>query len=211
VDLIPSVPELFEYFHPDAAAVRQSPGAEIVIDDGRRFMKRTAQRYDVIAIDPPPPVEAAYSGLLYSKEFYEIARARLKPEGILQQWLPWGDRATLAAVAKALKESFPHVRVFSSVEGWGFHFLAANRPLALRKAADLAALLPPAAKIDLLAWGPFSTPEAQFQKVLDKEIPIDNVISLDTKVPALTDNNPVNEYFKLRRIFGNSRDVLDRL
>jgi predicted membrane-bound spermidine synthase len=210
VDLIPSVPEFFEYFHPDAAEIRQSPGAEIVIDDGRRFMKRITQRYDVIAIDPPPPVEAAYSGLLYSKEFYEIARARLKPEGVLQQWLPWGDRATVAAVAKALYESFPHVRVFSSVEGWGFHFLAANRPLPLRNAADLAALLPPAAKADLVAWGPFSTPEAQFQKVLDKEVPIDKFISLDAQIPALTDNTPVNEYFQLRRFFDHSQKVLDK-
>jgi len=209
VELIPSVPALFGYFHADAAQIMKSPKAVIVIDDGRRFMQRTNLRYDVIAIDPPPPVQAAYSSLLYSKEFYEIARSRLKPGGILQQWLPYGDRATLAAVTKALQESFPHVRVFSSVEGWGFHFLASNRPLAVRQAADLAKLLSPQVRADLLEWGPFSRPEDQFQKVLDKEIPLDKIIRLDTKVPALTDNNPINEYFLLRRFFGNLRGAHD--
>ncbi len=44
--------------------------------------------YDVITIDPPPPLEAAASSLLYSEEFYRVARRKLRPGGILQQWLP---------------------------------------------------------------------------------------------------------------------------
>ena len=63
---------------------------------------------DVITIDPPPPVEAAGSSLLYSEEFYAIVKRRLRPGGILQQWLPpKGDAFVRASVARALKESFP--------------------------------------------------------------------------------------------------------
>jgi spermidine synthase len=204
VDLIPSVPTLFGYFHPDADAIVKSPKAKIVIDDGRRFLKRTGERYDVIAIDPPPPVECAYSSLLYSKEFYEVVKSHLKPEGMLQQWLPGGDRATQIAVAKALKESFPYVRVFKSIEDWGFHYLAANRPIALRTATEMARLLPAAAQKDALEWGPYSQVEAQFQKILSNEISFASIIGSDSKVSALTDNIPVNEYFLLRRkIFPN--------
>ena len=33
----------------------------IVIDDARRFLERTRDAYDLIAVDPPPPVSAAGS------------------------------------------------------------------------------------------------------------------------------------------------------
>jgi spermidine synthase len=83
VELVPSVVSVFPYFHADANQVLGSPLSKVVIDDGRFFMERSNDRYDVIAIDPPPPVEAAGSSLLYSKEFYSIAKLHLAPDGIL--------------------------------------------------------------------------------------------------------------------------------
>ena len=117
VDLVPSVPRLFSYFHSDASEVLSSPLSHVVVDDGRRYLERTAQQYDVITIDPPPPVEAAGSSLLYSEDFYSVVRQRLRPGGILQQWLPGGDPEDLAAVALALRQSFPYVRVFTYGRG----------------------------------------------------------------------------------------------
>ena len=127
VELVPSVPSLFGYFHPDGPELLRSPGATVVIDDGRRFLERSPMTYDVITVDPPPPVEAAGSSLLYSVEWYALAKSRLRSNGILQQWLPYGDVATLTAATRALVESFPHVRVFNSFEGWGFHFQRVRR------------------------------------------------------------------------------------
>ena len=94
VELVPSVPRLFWYFHADGPALLQSPNSTVVIDDGRRYLERTPRQYDVIAIDPPPPVSAAGSSLLYSEEFYSIVKQRLRPGGILQQWLPAGSIRT---------------------------------------------------------------------------------------------------------------------
>ena len=201
VDLIPSVPALFGYFHADSASLIKSPKAKIVIDDGRRFLKRTKERYDVIAIDPPPPVSCAYSSLLYSREFYEIIKSHLKPGGIVQQWFPGGDQTTQIAVVRALIESFPYVRVFGSIENWGFHYLASNRPIMVRTASEMAQLLPVPAQKDAQEWGPYSGVEEYFQKILDNEISIESIIGSDSKVPALTDNTPVNEYFFLRKTF----------
>jgi predicted membrane-bound spermidine synthase len=48
-------------------------------------MLRTNKMFDVIVIDPPPPVEVAGSSLLYSTEFYAVAKRRLRPDGILMQ------------------------------------------------------------------------------------------------------------------------------
>ena len=107
VELVPSVPHMFSYYHADGAKVLQSPFAKVVIDDGRRYLERTTEQYDVITIDPPPPIEAAGSSMLYSKEFYVLIKQRLREDGILQQWLPEGDPVVRSAVARALYESFP--------------------------------------------------------------------------------------------------------
>ena len=91
VELVPSVPKAFGYYHADAAEVLKNPKGHIVIDDGRRFLKRTPLKFDVIATDPPPPLQAAGSSLLYSQEFCDLIKQHLKPKGIAQIWLPAGD------------------------------------------------------------------------------------------------------------------------
>ncbi len=200
VELVPRVPDLVTFFHPNAALLMKSQLSHVVIDDGRLYLERSSQQYDVITIDPPPPVEAAGSSLLYSKEFYSTLRGHLSRDGILQQWLPLGDSVVVSSVARALKESFPHVRVFHSVEGWGFHFLASANPIPHISAADLAAKLPPDAARDLMEWGPASSPQEQFGIVLKNELAIDDLIHAAPNAPALQDDLPINEYFILRRL-----------
>lgn len=198
VDLVPGVPALFWYYHADAPQLLKSPHSHIVIDDGRRFLERTSGQYDVIVLDPPPPIGAAGSSLLYSREFYSAARKRLRPDGILQQWYPGGDRVTTAAIARALKESFPYVRVFVSFDGGGIHYLASQQPIPVRSAAELASRMPATAAADLVEWGPFPTAEQQFAVILQREIAIDDVVAVNINAPALQDDRPINEYDWLR-------------
>jgi spermidine synthase/MFS family permease len=198
VELVPSVPRLFSYYHDDGAKILASPLSHLVIDDGRRYLERSPQKYDAIIIDPPPPVQAAGSSLLYSEEFYAVAKERLEAGGILQQWLPLGDHAVQASVARALQNSFPCVRVYRSVEGWGWHFLASMRPIPARTAADLVARMPAAAIVDLMEWGPAKTPDQQFNRILSTETTTGQMIALSPGTPALQDDRPINEYFLLR-------------
>jgi spermidine synthase len=199
VELVPSVPKLFWYYHADGPELLRSPLSHLVIDDGRRYLERTADQYDVIAIDPPPPVEAAASSLLYSKEFYAAVRARLRSGGILQQWLPQGDPQIYAAVTRALTESFPYVRTFHSIGQGGIHYLASSQPLQNWTAEDLVQHMPATAVKDLMEWGPQPTPQLQLGAVLRNELSPASLIAQDPSAPALTDDRPVNEYYLLRR------------
>lgn len=202
VELVPSVPRMFSYFHSDGGEFMQSPLAHVVIDDGRRYLERTTQTYDLITVDPPPPVEAAGSSLLYSEEFYAVARQRLRPGGILAQWFPDGDAQDFTAVARALRNSFPYVRVFGSIDGWGLHFLASEQPLPTRTAEDLLRRLPAAAVADLTEWdspGGNDAAEDALDTVLHNEVPIDAVIARSPSTPSMRDDLPINEYYALRR------------
>ena len=202
VELVPSVPRLFSYFHSDGGELMQSPLAHVVIDDGRRYLERTTQKYDLITVDPPPPVEAAGSSLLYSEEFYAAARQRLLPGGILAQWFPEGDAPDFAAVARALRNSFPYVRAFGSIDGWGLHFLASEQPLPTLSPEDLLRKLPASAVADLTEWnspgGSAAALEA-FDTMLQNEVPIETVIERSPSTPSLRDDRPINEYYALRR------------
>lgn len=198
VELVPSVPRLFKYYYSDAPALLRSPLARIEIDDGRRFLERTSQPYDVITIDPPPPPQSAGSSLLYSKEFYATVKQRLVPGGILAQWLPAGDEEVQSAVALALEQSFDTVRSFRSIEGGGLHFLASDRVIPHRNASELVQKMPERAVEDMMEWGPYMTPEEQVSSMLNTELSLDQIVAQAPRTPAMQDDLPVNEYFLLR-------------
>lgn len=198
VELVPSVPKLFTFYHEDGESVLASPLSHVVIDDGRRFLERANEKFDVVIVDPPPPPTAAASSLLYSEEFYEVAKRRLQEDGILAQWLPLADEATQASVAHSLTNAFPYVRVFRSIEGDGWQFLASMSPIPNRNADDLLAHMPSRAVTDMMEWGPDKTPRAQFQHMLSGELSVSEMIQLAPTTPALRDDRPVNEYFLLR-------------
>src|SRR6266851_2548892 len=199
VDLVPSVPKMFWYYHSDAPELLRSPNAHIVVDDGRRYLERTSDQYDLITIDPPPPVEAAGSSLLYSEEFYALAKRHLTPHGVLHQWLPAiDDRLVRSSVAQAIQQSFAYVRVFHSLNGTGYHFLASDWQLPEMSARQLAEKLPAAAASDFVEWGPKTTPEGQFEILLGNEFPLSRMIAASPGAPPLQDDRPMNEYFALR-------------
>jgi predicted membrane-bound spermidine synthase len=198
VELVPSVPRMFSYYHADGDRVLASSRSHLVIDDGRRYLERSREKFDVIVLDPPPPVEAAGTSLLYSCEFYRLAKAHLSDDGILQQWLPYGDPTVESSMAQALALEFPYVRGFRGFGGIGFHFLASMSPMVQKSSAALAATLPAAAAADLLEFGPHANPESQFEAILQSEFPLQAMIAAKMDAPVLRDDRPVNEFFVLR-------------
>jgi len=199
VELVPGVRDAFGFYHADAARFLNNPRGRIIIDDGRRFLKRTRQKFDVIVVDPPPPMEAAGSSLLYSREFYTLAREHLNPGGILQAWIPAAlDPTTRQAALRSVHESFSQVRAFGSVEGWGAHILASMEPMEKIGDESLLARMPESAKQDLQEWnpGPDLLPYVRF--VLSREIPAEAVLNPNLNI-RITDDQPYNEYFLLRQ------------
>jgi len=204
VDLVPSVPALFGYYHADAAKLESSPLARIVIDDGRRFLDGSTEAYDVIVVDPPPPPAAPGSSLLYSRDFYDVVKRHLRKDGVLQRWYPEADSAdaaTTGAITKALVQSFPYVRAFQSFGYYGIHFLASMEPLPTASSSILAARMPSTAVSDFLEWGPRTNPQQQFELVLSHELTLEKLLAKDPRVPAILDDQPINEYYLLRRWF----------
>jgi spermidine synthase len=199
VELVPSVKDAFGFYHADAAQSLRNPKGRVIIDDGRRYLNRTREKFDVIVIDPPPPIEAAGSSLLYSTGFYELAKQHLKPHGIVAAWFPGGVEVfTAQAVLRSAEQSFPYVRCFDSAEGNGVHVLASMEPIEDRTGAELAARMPDEAKKDLIEWNPDWTAPDFMELVMLQETAIKDVLNPNLAI-RITDDKPFNEYYLLRR------------
>lgn len=203
IELVESVRDAFPYYFENAAELLRDPRGRIVVDDGRRFLQRADTRFDVVTIDPAPPVEAAGSSLLYSSDFYEVVKSRLAPGGILQQWFPGRDFLILRAVARSLSETFPYVRAFKAGrQAWGYHFVASMEPIEIPSPAAFLARMPEAARADLVEWNEGGMQDAQgfVETILSNEVDIAALLHPDPRV-VIEDDRPFNEYYLLRRAF----------
>ena len=75
---------LFAAVNDDVAA---NPDVDIRLQDGRHWLLLHEEPWDVITLEPPPPLNSGV-GNLYSREFYRLCRDRLAPGGVLCQWFP---------------------------------------------------------------------------------------------------------------------------
>lgn len=106
---------------PALEAFLEDPRMRLTFSDGRLALRLEDRRYDVIEADALEPY-MAYSGNLYSLEFFELARSRLKPGGIVCTYSP--TERTVRTVAQA----FPHVLLFSGPGN--LHFaVGSNEPI----------------------------------------------------------------------------------
>lgn len=201
VELVPGVKNAFGYYFDDADKIVRNPKGKIVVDDGRRFLKRAREKFDVITLDPPPPVEAAGSGLLYSPEFYSLLKKRLNKNGVLQQWFPGSRKELLQAAARSLSISFEHIKVFKSIDGWGHHFIASMEPLDNITPEIMERRMPASAKTDLLEWEDSKDVIKLAKNILSREAPMEEVLAGGGAGAMITDDRPYNEFFLLRRTF----------
>ena len=79
--LVPLVREHFQSDWMDDQRVR------FIFEDGRNYATHTDQTYDVISIEVGQVFRPGIAGF-YTHEFYRRARERLKPEGLISQFVP---------------------------------------------------------------------------------------------------------------------------
>jgi spermidine synthase len=105
--------------YPDVRPVLRDPRARIVIDDGRRWLARHPdETFDAIVMNTTWHNRAHATNLL-SRDFLRLARAHLRPGGVLLFNTTWSPDVVRTAV-----ETFPHaLRVVNCVA-------ASDAPLA---------------------------------------------------------------------------------
>ena len=113
VELSPHIVEAHSYIADVTGDVLASSKINLRIDDGRTFMAMSDESFDMITADPIHP-RITGVGYLYTKEYYEQIRNRLRPGGIVTQWMP---------MYRVSKESFDvafrtFISVFPNTSFW---------------------------------------------------------------------------------------------
>jgi spermidine synthase len=123
IEIEPLVPKFvashFSEYNFDVAANEK---VSIEIDDGRHYLMTTDQKFDGITSDPLDPWVKG-SAALYSKEFFEAAKAHLTPGGVVTQWMQLystNEEAVKSEIATFF-EVFPSGSIFvNNIDGRGY-------------------------------------------------------------------------------------------
>ncbi len=118
VEISPEVVEASHYFDHFNDHVQDDPRFKLILEDGRNHLALTDRKYDVIITEPSNPWMAGI-GDLFTREFYEICRDRLNPDGVICGWLDsysLGEDA-FKSIVRTFHEVFPHTSLWNPIAG----------------------------------------------------------------------------------------------
>jgi len=197
VELVEEVVDALGRFQ--APELLNAPRGRIVVNDGRGFLKLSRETFDVITIDPPPPIDAAGVSSLYSKEFIELARAHLKKGGIMAHWVPYpqaragvSDKATMMMLTATFASAFPYVYYHAAFLPIGLHLVGSMEPIDFAPASLSRRLSNPAVSADINEWD--RLPPDFFSSGWIRVPPG------DLRIPLDTDDRPRLEFFLLKAL-----------
>jgi spermidine synthase len=167
--------------------VLRQPRVHMRVSDGRNYLALTDRRYDVITADIIQPQHAG-AGLVYSREYFELARAALKDDGIMLQWIGHRAKVEYDLIMRTFLEVFPDATLWNG----GTLMAGTRRPLTVSRAAFDRKRADPAtaAALDSVGLGTYESLIGQFSG---------DAAAMRAFVgpgPLLTDDRPRIEYHK---------------
>ena len=181
--------------------VLNRPRTVLHIDDARSFLLTTRARYDVVTADIIQPTHAG-AGALYSREYFQRVRDRLRPGGVVVQWVGQREDSAYKLIARTFLDVFPETTAWVG----GTLLVGSNAPLTISRAAFERQLADPATR-EALAAVDLTSVDALTSWYSAGP---DTLRAFVGPGPLLTDDRPTVEYFRtLPR--GEPAARLDRL
>lgn len=111
------------------------PRAEVIIDDGRKYIQNGGEHFDVVIVDVSEPTEGGPAYMLYTVEFYELVKKILKDGGRIVTQACSSSISMVdyfSAICNSMKEVFGSVLPYqcfipSFGTTWGFAMWAGER------------------------------------------------------------------------------------
>jgi spermidine synthase len=140
VEIEAAVVEAAEFFRHESREVLRHSKVHLAIGDARNYLLAGDRRWDVIVSEPSNPWIGGVA-TLFSQEFYELARSRLTPGGVMVQWI---DGYTirpddLKMVVRTFRTAFPAATVWHAHGAADFMLVGSEQPRPLDLARVRAA------------------------------------------------------------------------
>jgi spermidine synthase len=93
--------------------VLRDPRVHAEINDGRNYVLATPEKFDVILSDSIHPRYAG-NGSLYTRDYFELCKRRLNPNGVISMWLPMYSLTTrnYLQIVRAFRDVFPNTTIW---------------------------------------------------------------------------------------------------
>lgn len=108
VDINADVFKMAPFFESNEG-ILDDPKVSALVMDGRAFLRRSQDTFDVITLEPMPPAFAGVNAL-YSREFYKSAKDRMSDKAVIAQWLPFHlvSPYHAASITRTFVDVFPN-------------------------------------------------------------------------------------------------------
>jgi spermidine synthase/Flp pilus assembly protein TadD len=191
------------YFNAANADVLSERRVSVFVNDGRQhLLMQPGPTYDLIALEPPPVAHSGV-GALYSREFYRLARTRLRPGGYISQWLPVYQvpPAATTALIRAFVDVFPQAVLLSGAKA-DLVLLGTNAAAAEIDPDRLASALAraPAVQADLQRFSLGTVLEIVGSFIGSGR----NLVDATRDAAPVTDDRPIQEY-SVRSLLNTAR------
>lgn len=106
------------FFYPLNRGVWSNKVTRVVNEDARTVLKLGGKKYDVIISEPSNPWMIGV-GSVFSREFYELAAANLKDDGIMTQWFHAYEMndGIVSLVLRTFSRVFPNMEIWDTQQG----------------------------------------------------------------------------------------------
>jgi predicted membrane-bound spermidine synthase len=198
VELLPEVAAAAPLFAAHNDRVLEDPRVRLVLEDAKSFLQLTDRRYDAIISEPSNPWVAGQAGV-FSREYYERCRARLKPGGLMVQWIQAYeiDDRTLEVMLNTLSGVFPVVGVWQPCAA-DLILVGSAHPRPVSFAEFERRFEQPAVKADLARFGLTRLPLLLAMEILSPE---NTALVAPPNTRVHSDFYPVLEYLAQRAFF----------
>jgi spermidine synthase len=190
-------------FFPDADRFLDHPQGRVIVSDGRNYVRLSRETYDMVAVDPAPPIESAGSVVLYTREFLTEGKARLRPGGVFMLWIPYAlPLDDFKEHVRTFAGVFGHVRLVLSPGRHGVFMFGSDAPLEFTEPNIRQVLGNPAALRDLNDVPDHRPTDADgwVEVVRSSQwLADDRLRAFIGSGPQITDDRPRSEYFLWRR------------
>jgi len=209
VELEPAIEEAAKHFAPFNHDVLNDPRVELIVNDGRNHVLLAEPgSYDVIVSEPPNPWISGVANL-FTKDFLEIGKTRLKPGGVWSQWVQlYGmDDDDLESLLHTFASVYPYVLVYSTIEEADLVLVGSESPLVPTRERAERLLAWPKVRKELEAVG-FTEP-TELMAIF--QFSGKDILDFAGHAPLNTDDNMRIEYSAPMHLHADTQDENFRL
>jgi spermidine synthase len=204
VEIEKKVAQAARYFDAENLRVMDRKIFRLILDDGRNFVRHSSGRYDVITSEPSNLWMSGVANL-FTREFFDSAKRKLKPGGVMCQWIHLYQISLedVLIFLKTFQSVFPHLSIW--IDESDMLVLGADQPIPLNRDILLQRMSEPAVWWSLQRSS--ITPDYLFQRYIGDE----KMMKVIRKsIPLKVVDHPILEFSAPKSLFVNDAERIAR-